>query len=144
MTNCNNYLQVTMFVQKRGGILLDTLQLPMSLWQTMWWKGGEVEKQNDTCTAERRDRWVWEKALVDRGAVHCPEGSVRWDLCCCCRCFLKIKQLKNLRMRLQGRRVDMEGLGNEWDWSAWCEIPKVSIQSYVFLKENDKNIFVTL
>lgn len=29
--------------------------------------------------------------------------------------------------RLQGWKVDTEGLGNEWDWSAWCDIPKESI-----------------
>ena len=28
-------------------------------------------------------------------------------------------------------RVDMEGLGDEQDWGAWCEISKGSIKNYV-------------
>jgi len=31
--------------------------------------------------------------------------------------------------RLQGQRVGMEGQGDEWDWAAWCEIDKESINS---------------
>lgn len=38
----------------------------------------------------------------------------------------------------------MEGLGNEWDWGAWCEIAKESIKNYVNIdkKNSSANIFL--
>lgn len=62
----------------------------------------------------------------------CGEKSLQWDILwqttTSTMAFLKII-FNFLLGRLQVGRADVKGLGDEWDWSACCEIHKELIKS---------------
>jgi hypothetical protein len=90
---------------------------------------GKVEKPGglNGCTHIRtgdlsgKEGCGWKRS----GLLPCPEGSME-GFC------LFYYFIGSGRRRLQDWEVDMEGLGNEWDCSAWYEIPKESIKRICF------------